>query len=1159
MKIDGLDGPLERRVAELYADDVQFRNAEPLEPVTVAQRQPGMAFTKILATAMAGYADRPALGERATEVVVDPATGRCSLRLLPRFETTSYGELWDRVGAVTREWHHNSLRVGEFVCILGFTSCDFTTIDLACVRAGAISVALQSSAPAAQLKPIIAETEPRILASSIELLDTALDAAAESTSLRRLLVFDYCGEIDDQREKLEAARRRLTESGSPIVLDLLTDVIERGSLLPPAPDFEATPDDDRLATLLYTSGSTGTPKGAMFTHKLIRTLWTEFWPYARGLPIIGINYLPMTHAVGRALLMETLICGGTGYFTAKSDLSTLLEDVALVRPTELLLVPRVCDVLLQLYQSELHRRVRQDRAVAEAEAKAELRDRVLGGRIVRAASASAPLSAETAEFVQSCLGVPLRDGYGSTETGRIMYDRRISRPPVLDYKLVDVPELGYFRTDTPYPRGELLVRSETLIPGYYKRPELTAKLFDEDGYYRTGDIMAETRPNELLYVDRRNNVLKLAHGKFVAVSRLEMLFAGSPLIQQIFIHCSSERSYPLAVVVATPEAVERAATTGEDLKSSISRSLRQIARDADLNSYESPRDFLVETTPFSTENRLLSELRKPLRPRLLAHYGARLERMYHELAEQEARELHELRLAGRRGPVFDTVVRTAQALLGHPASPEGRFTELGGDSLSALVFSRLLGETFGIEVPVGVVINPANDFQRLANHIESALESGAKPRTFTTVHGAGRSQARASDLTLEKLIDAKTLTDAATLPRPSGPAHTVLMTGATGYLGRFLCLEWLARMEVTGGKVLCLVRGGSADQARKRLEDVFDSGDPELIRRFRRLAADRLEVLAGDIAEPALGLDGPTWQRLADTVDMIVHPAALVNHVLPYDQLFGSNVVGTAELIRLAITRRLKPFTYLSTFAVVSSQSSTADEDADIRVSSPVRQLDQSYANGYTTSKWAGEVLLREAHEKCGLPVVTFRPSMILAHTRYAGQLNVPDMFTRLLISVLATGTAPRSFYRSGGAHYDGLPVDFVAEAVATLGEQTAKGYQTFNALNPHDDGISLDVFVDWLIEADCPIERIDDYEKWLTRLETTILALPQKQGRRSLLPLLHVFAEPGEAVRGCGLPADRFRAAVRAAGIGTDREIPNLSISLIRKYVADLRLLNLI
>ena len=79
-------------------------------------------------------------------------------------------------------------------------------------------------------------------------------------------------------------------------------------------------------------------------------------------------------------------------------------------------------------------------------------------------------------------------------------------------------------------------------------------------------------------------------------------------------------------------------------------------------------------------------------------------------------------------------------------------------------------------------------------------------------------------------------------------------------------------------------------------------------------------------------------------------------------------------------------------------------EDADIRVISATRKVDDSYANGYSNGKWAGEVLLREAHDLCGLPVSVFRCDMILADTTCAGQLNVPDMFTRMMLSLVATG-----------------------------------------------------------------------------------------------------------------------------------------------------------
>ena len=94
-----------------------------------------------------------------------------------------------------------------------------------------------------------------------------------------------------------------------------------------------------------------------------------------------------------------------------------------------------------------------------------------------------------------------------------------------------------------------------MMPGYYKRPEVTAEVFDADGYYRTGDVMAEIEPDRLEYVDRSKNVLKLSQGEFVAVANLEAVFAGAPLVRQIFVYGNSERPSLLAVIVPTPDAL----------------------------------------------------------------------------------------------------------------------------------------------------------------------------------------------------------------------------------------------------------------------------------------------------------------------------------------------------------------------------------------------------------------------------------------------------------------------------------------------------------------------------------------------------------------------------------------------------------------------------
>lgn len=1169
----------ERRVAErverLYANDPQFRAAAPSAEVTEAAHRAGLRLCEVVDTYLAGYADRPALGQRACEVTRAESSGAATTTLLSGFETITYRELADRVAALSAAWQHGmrgGFRPGDFVTVLGFTSIDYVVNYLACIRLGAVFVPLQTSSSAAQLAPIAAETQPRVFAVSLESLDVAVDLVADVPSVERLVVFDYTSDDDEQRDRYEYARARLGAAGRPLDVVPLAAELDTGRGLPRVPAYVPPAGENPLATLIYTSGSTGAPKGAMYTTDMMTRTWQR--PHSPAadigqvIPAIHLQYMPLSHVYGLEWLIATLASGGIGYFAARSDMSTLFDDIGLVRPTALNLVPRVCDMFFRRYRKELDQRSAGDLTDEQLDemVKAELREDFIGGRVLSAMCGSAPLSKQMHEFMDSLLDVTVADGYGATETGGgIMRNGVLRRPPVTDYKLVDVPELGYFTTDQPYPRGELYLKAANVIPGYFKHPELSAKIFDEDGFYKTGDIMAELAPDHLMYLDRSNNVIKLSQGEFVAVSQLEAAFAASPYIRQIFLYGSSERSFLLAVIVPNADAI-----AGRDARTLIADSLQRIAADNRLNAYEIPRDFLLEPERFTRDNGLLSGVGKLLRPALKARYGERLEAMYDDIEASQSNQLDELRAASRELPTIDTVRRAAAATLGLPTdTPLGadtKFIELGGDSLSAFSFATLLEAVFGIDVPVQTIVSPTADLTSIANYVDGERTSASTRPTFASVHGRSARVARAADLSLDKFLDAGTLAGAVGLPRPAGTVRTVLLTGANGYLGRFLCLDWLQRLAPLGGTVICLARGADPVAGRQRITAAIDSGDAELSASFRHLADEHLEVLVGDVGAANLGLDSVTYERLAQSVDLIVHSAALVNHVLPYSQLFGPNVVGTAEIIKLAITSRLKPIDYLSTVAVTAlPDGGFLGEDVDVRVAMPSRSLDESYASGYATSKWAGEVLLREVHDLCQLPVAVFRSDMILAHSRFSGQLNVPDMFTRLILSVVATGIAPRSFYQldaSGNrqrAHYDGLPADFTAEAITTLGGAIREGYRTYNVLNTHDDGVSLDTFVDWLIDAGHPIERIDDYGEWLTRFEAAMQALPGNQRKSSLLPLMSAYAKPGQPTQGTRMPAEKFRAAVQAAGIGDAKDVPHVTEALIDKYVTDLRTLGLL
>ncbi|OBG77894.1 carboxylic acid reductase [Mycobacterium sp. E3305] len=1167
------DERLERRIEDLTANDPQFAAARPDPAVESALERPGLRLPQVIRTVLEGYADRPALAHRAVEFVKDPASGRTRLELLSRFETLTYRELGERVSALGRAWSDDEVHTGDRVCVLGFNSVDYTTIDMALATISAVSVPLQTSASLTSLQPIVTETEPTVIAASANQLPDAVELILSGYRPAKLVVFDYHPEVDDEREAVETARTRLADTD--VVVETLAEVLERGKALPDAP-LPASEESDPLALLVYTSGSTGAPKGAMYPQSNVAKIWrrgSRNW-FGESAASITLNFMPMSHVMGRGILYGTLGNGGTAYFAAKSDLSTLLEDLELVRPTELNFVPRIWETLFGEFQRLVERRLADggDRAAVEAQVLADQRQYLLGGRYIFAMTGSAPTSPELRSWVESLLEMHLMDGYGSTEAGMVLFDGEIQRPPVIDYKLVDVPDLGYFGTDRPYPRGELLLRTENMFPGYYKRAETTANVFDEDGYYRTGDVFAEVAPDKLVYVDRRNNVLKLAQGEFVTLAKLEAEFGNSPLVRQIYVYGNSSQPYLLAVVVPTEEAL--ASGDEESLKPKIADSLQHVARQAALQSYEVPRDFIIESTPFSLENGLLTGIRKLAWPKLKQHYGERLEQLYAELAQGQANELAELRRNGANAPVLQTVSRAAAAMLGTASSeltPDAHFTDLGGDSLSALTFGNLLREIFDIDVPVGVIVSPASDLQAIANYIEGERQ-GTKRPTFAAVHGRDATEVHAGDLTLDKFLEAETLAAAPSLPKPTSEVRTVLLTGATGFLGRYLALEWLERMDMVDGKVIALVRAKSDAEARGRLDKTFDSGDSKLLAHYRELAADHLEVIAGDKGEASLGLDPHTWQRLADTVDLIVDPAALVNHVLPYSELFGPNALGTAELIRIALTTKLKPYTYVSTIGVGDQiKPGQFVEDADIRQISATRAINDNYANGYGTSKWAGEVLLREAHDLCGLPVAVFRCDMILADTTYAGQLNLPDMFTRLMLSLVATGVAPGSFYELDAegnrqrSHYDGLPVEFIAAAISTLGTQVlddvsrGDGFQTYHVMNPYDDGIGLDEYVDWLIEAGYGIQRIADYGEWLRRFEQTMRGLPERQRQYSLLPLLHNYQKPSVPINGSMAPTDRFRAAVQEAKVGPDKDIPHVSAPIIVKYITDLQLLGLL
>ncbi len=1178
------------RLHELLPNDPELQHAAPSTEALSAIRSCGTAIDT-LAKACELYADRPCLGERAFEVSGE------TIRLLPELRTVSYGDVWRRIEAFASGLAHDKLaETGAFVGICGFGSIDWVVADFSCIYLSAVAAPLQTGMNPADLQQIIREAELSCMICSVEQLGLIESVLPECPSLRTIVVMDLRdGDRAAERMVSERAQGVGARHGGRVSVCTMKEVEARGrerGILPKVlPSARREPDP--LMTLMYTSGSTGTPKGAMITERILKDqlqsgFFTRVLKAIPGLPIIAVNYMPLNHAAGRGIRDHAILAGGTTYFVAKSDMSTLFEDIRLARPTSVLLVPRVAGMVYQHYQAELVRRAAgassdEEREKISEAIMMEMRRSFLGDRILMLSLGSAPTPAEVVGFLRRCFDVPVIDGYGSTEAGPLTVDDRVDMDSVTKWKLVDVPELGYRTTDKPYPRGELHVKTRFLVPGYYKNERATKELFDDEGFLNMGDIVEQRGPNELHWIDRAKNVLKLSQGEYVATSRLEGLFSsGSSFIRQIYVYGSGLRSYLLAVIVPTLDAAtaqlreQGVEPTDAALKQLLRSEINRIALEESLRGYEIPRDFIVEREPFTYENGLLTVSAKQSRPKLRARYGERLDALYDEIERAQVKDLQQLQGTGAEASVTEKIKKAMQATLGLPdidMEQAGQsFIQLGGDSLSAVSLETLIEDLTSVHIPVGFLLDPTSSVRSVIEFVEDALSGkGRRNVTFEDVHGPDAKTIRASDLRIEKFLASEEI-DAARRGTPrhevSPRAQAALLTGANGFLGRFLALELLERLTAEGTRVYAIVRAQNDAGAFERLARSYQT-DPSLVARFQELSANgRLRAFAGDLMKPRFGLAKDVYERLTNEIDLVLHNGALVNHAFSYEQLFEPNVLGTVEAIRFALAGRPKSIAYISTVgALMGSLERTEPlrEEEDIRLLYSERPNDSGYAVGYGTSKWASEVLLRDVHEKLGVPVTVYRPSGIMTNTRYRGQINVPDFFTRLLAGLVYTGIAPRSFYEENAPdrvkHYDGEPVDIdarsiVVPAVHRPGPQPR--YETFHIVNPHwDDGISLDVIVSWVKSAGYRIERIADYDEWYRTFHERLMSLSDSQKQHSPLPILQGWRKPrGERE----LLFDASELVERLRAVSPDYgELPHVSEALIHKYLDDMAALGLI
>ncbi len=239
---------------------------------------------------------------------------------------------------------------------------------------------------------------------------------------------------------------------------------------------------------------------------------------------------------------------------------------------------------------------------------------------------------------------------------------------------------------------------------------------------------------------------------------------------------------------------------------------------------------------------------------------------------------------------------------------------------------------------------------------------------------------------------------------------TVLLTGATGFLGLHLLSELAARTEA---EICCLVRAADRGEALARLESGLRH-----YRLWRPDSSSRIVPVVGDLAEPRFGSRAKDFRLLCEA-DAIVHNGARVNHVEPYARLRGVNVVGTRNVLRLALSRGI-PVHFVSTTSVAVAHGRSPGEPVP---ESARPSLSELPGGGYTMTKWVGEELMTQAAAS-GLPVAVYRPDRVCGRA-HVGAVSTNDAFWTLVRAAVVLGAVPAE-----DAEIRLIPADYVAAAV---------------------------------------------------------------------------------------------------------------------------------